>query len=179
MIIPASRILTGLPPLPVQSIVFSSIALSSKFSILDPSYTSFLISSIYAIATKNTVALNVQNFAWNVLLQTALTLSLFQLDNNQNHKNGEKNENAGKSNTMCIYFFFATVGSIFGGLIASNLFDKKLSKTAIGSLVASYIGGTANFFEVAGNEASNPIIISIAAVDVSVMIFYFGFFHGC
>ena len=44
--------------------------------------------------------------------------------------------------------------------------------------MASYIGGTANYFETASivnQSASSPLILSIAAVDISVMCVYFSF----
>lgn len=163
--------------------------LPSRFDWLDGSTLSFLFSFVLSSLKPDSIAIPkwLEKLAWTHLLQAALALGLW--GNNQAH------DKSPKTLAMLIAFLFGSVGTGIGSITGyaassslvsssplSSINDQAL-RTCASCLTASFIGGTANFFEVgdivtnAQRESSSAaaLLPVIAAADVGVMSLYFAF----
>ena len=129
------------------------------------------------------------NAAWSIFLQSALVLGLWageNIDAAVNIKTEAKNIQWTNYLPMLLAFSFGTIGSLVGGFasfhIATTLFpsyDMSHSSLVAASLTASYVGGTANFFDTASllggfsTVAKTKLLKLVAGVDIAVMVLYF------
>ena len=129
-------------------------------------------------------------------MQASLVLSVLTIVNQNELGKGSKAKVSrgmgikGKLSPLLVAFAFGTVGSVagaFAGVVA--LQDSIVQLQGGGSwtmasacLLASYIGGTSNFFETAGILASTvedtKLLNLIAGVDIAMMIAYFAVLLG-
>ena len=146
-----------------------------------PTLSFFLACTSVALFPGLKLPTYLQDFAWSTVLQSALVLSVFQMDDSALLE-------VDSLRPMLVAFIFGAVGSFIGGVLGGGFVSRSIEPFAIGSLVASYIGGTANFFETCSfaPRGTNPSIFSsIAAVDIGIMVTYFSFllwlrrFGGC
>ena len=116
---------------------------------------------------------DLMSVSWGILLQSSLVLSIFSLYN-------DKSSSRGKTSmpNLSLAFLFGTLGSIFSAFVGKMISIGK-SKTAISCLTGSFIGGTVNFFELAGclarSTEERKMLNLIAGADILVMIAYFAF----
>lgn len=170
------------------TVATASLAVEKTFKRLpvNPNIVSFALAALYSnlrVYTGVVVASQewVQHIAWTFFLQSSLVLSIF----------GSKKMNWKLLRALPVYqcvlaFTFSALGSFLGGIAAcravSMLYkhDSTLLTSLIpisSSLVGSYIGGTANYFEVANILTKNlkitDLVNSVAAIDVAVMVLFF------
>ena len=173
-----------LPVLELASVVSSSALLTSYSDslkiTLDSTTVSFLLASAYMLlAPSRKLPPLFQELAWGVVLQSGLILSILQSGNEDGDTPISELLNASALRSMAISFVFGGMGSFLGGILAGR--SGRMERFAVGALVASYIGGTANFFETTkfapvGTDTS--VFASIAAVDIGVMCVYFAALSG-
>jgi len=108
-----------------------------------------------------------ERFAWNNLLQSALTLGIWG--------SKKSNRKSSKMQPMLVAFFLGSIGTLAGALIGYILSGAIVLPGALGSLrvctaclSASYIGGTANFFEVGALLSQSPPCASAVASSSAV-----------
>ena len=150
---------------------------------LDPSVLAFAASFLLANVTPllSVPSELLESLSWRYFLQGALALSLV---------GGSGSGSGGKYDALPILAAFAMgcTGSLLGGVLgykAVSSFTARSTEMAIcaASLMASYIGGTANFFETSSYLAtvySSPaikvnssIFAVVAGVDIAFMVAFF------
>lgn len=176
----------------LASISTASIALESRMKAfgIDPTIFAFSLSVIFSIRRGPFPGLSrtsqefVQKLAWSSFLQSSLVLNVFgskKIDPQSMFKSFPAYE-------CMIAFCFAALGSFVGGLIShaslKHIFgfphDSQMLKYLGGisaSLTSSYIGGTANLYEVANILKLSTLVNSVAAIDIAVMVCFFQVLH--
>ena len=168
------------------SISGASIALekSLKSFPVDPTISSFVLSALYTISKKGGADSDIiQKLAWSSFLQSSVVLNVFGTE-----KVDWKTLQSLPILECMVAFLFSSIGSLFGGFVSylsvARIIDASHSSLSLSSLravtaslTASYIGGTANFFEVASvltKDMNIPDIVnSVAAVDIAFMVIFF------
>ena len=149
---------------------------------LDPNLMAFVGAFVLANTTpllsKSSELL--ETLGWKYFLQGALALSLAA--------NYDSSSTIGKYDALPILaaFLMGCTGSLLGGVLAyrcvSTLMAARSTEMAIcaSSLMASYIGGTANFFETSVSLAlaysparKISILGVVAAIDIAFMVIFF------
>ena len=130
-----------------------------------------------------------ESLSWTVILQGALVLGIWSTNRGAAGQRANRTAQArGKAQAMLAAFFFGCIGSLAGsflgvqvaGCFAQTAADRQVWPIAASCLAASYIGGTANFFETAAalGAKSSPSTLKalnlIAGIDILVMVAYFG-----
>lgn len=194
-------LLTTMPIIPASAAATTSIAmyLSKNPKIpafLDTGAMAFLLSSIAANVLpfpqlRDPVAKSgLMKVAWTHFLQGALILGIFGATSSSS----DVSESNSSTDTLLqskslipvlVTFILGALGSFMGGILgfsyakSSQTIGKYDLATVISCLVASYIGGSANFFEVAsflGKDASPSlpgIVTLVAGLDIGIMVVYF------
>ena len=177
----------------VSTISFSSIVIKSRFNNikLDSTQTSFLLSIIYSLMRKVSIDnsnMLIQTYAWSYFLQSSLVLNILSTSSSsKGNKSAIESQAKNSLNYKHILFTFilASLGSFFGAIISFYLTKTLFSPTVINSLehiivpitaslAASYIGGTANYFEVANILTQNSNTINlVAGIDITIMVLFF------
>lgn len=138
---------------------------------------SFLIAFSFSSIRPQTLPLWLEKVAWTNILQAALALGLWGNSN----RNSISNSNS-QLKHMILAFLFGCIGTLSGSLIGFFTTSKLINPSLLSSfkacsacLSATYIGGTANFFEVANilNTLGSSVITAVAAADIAIMCFYF------
>ena len=152
-------------------------------------YTSFFASSIASSAIKPLSTLlpnNAESLAWTIFLQGSLVLGIW----NQNSKlNSDNSSSSHKLFPMLIAFTGGVGGSVIGALVgcctssfflSTGLVDPSVHtlRVVAACIAASYIGGTANFFETGKilletSNTNSRYLNVVAGVDIAVMVIYF------
>jgi len=184
----------------VSTISLSSLIIKSRFTNfkLDSTQTSFLLSIIYSLLRKVSIDnsnILIQTYAWSYFLQSSLVLNILSTSSSS----ANRNKSATKSQTqnslnykhLLFTFILASLGSFIGAIISFYLTKTLFSPTVINnlehiivpiaaSLAASYIGGTANYFEVANILSQNSdrpfnsnTINLVAGIDITIMVLFF------
>ena len=130
-----------------------------------------------------------ESLSWTVILQGALVLGIWSTSRGAAGQRANRTAQVqGKAQAMLAAFFFGCIGSLAGsflgvqvaGCFAQTAADRQVWPIAASCLAASYIGGTANFFETAAalGAKSSPSTLKalnlIAGIDILVMVAYFG-----
>jgi len=150
---------------------------------------SFFASSFIATTAKQTISLPplLTDAAWTIFLQSSLILGIWsKYDQFRN----QSIRNFLQSNvSMLIAFVFGCIGSYIGGYLGftiASLFVHHSQhmmklKMIASCITASYIGGTANFFETSElliTKFNAPLDIkkslhAVAGIDIGIMVVYF------
>lgn len=163
----------------VSSLVSRSLAASPPLSrIGDSTLSSFAISSLLTNIFKVSSIYDnhIDHIAWSILLPSSLVLSIWST----NPLNEKQNRNSiWKHAPMMASFALGSLGSFVGSYVAAFL-SKSNELTAIaGCLCASYIGGTANFFETSSilfpstSSINISLLHNVAGIDIAIMIIFF------
>eukprot|EP01041_Mallomonas_annulata_P003286 gene3286-6510_t len=124
-----------------------------------------------------------EKIAWMNFLQSTLSLGIWST----NTAEQTENPNTITKNIipMILAFIFGSIGTFLGAIISysivSNFIPKDLlevTKICCGCLSASYIGGTANFFEVGyilnkKYQNSSKLLNIVAGADIAIMCLFF------
>lgn len=161
---------------------------SKSTNIIDTTMISFALSSLVTnILPKRGLASPAsQSLAWSVLLPASLVLSIWSATTPtySSEASALKLRNQGKRSRfsfipMTMAFVFGSIGSVVGSIIAGITVSKHYKELLeiCPCLTASYIGGTANFFETAtilNLQSKYPkVITDIAGIDIGIMVLYF------
>ncbi|KAJ1436500.1 hypothetical protein B484DRAFT_416855 [Ochromonadaceae sp. CCMP2298] len=159
----------------------------------DSSLMTFVAASTFASLKSNVVVSSaIDNAAWRLFLPSSLFLSIIG-SSALAPEGGDGSGGVGSGDgagmfvqpSMLIAFLLGTIGSILGGYlsyhVATYLSRSRGARINFSScatcLTASYIGGTANFFETAAALKLPPqeatVLQQLAAADIGVMIAYF------
>ena len=129
-----------------------------------------------------------QDLAWSIFLQSSLILNIASSPSSHTILSVES------ITPMLTAFLLSALGSFIGGIgayyVIMNLSLQQKFKGSLklvtSALTASYIGGTANFFEViniltrnvATRESFSSIINLVAGIDIGVMVAFFAILHS-
>lgn len=150
------------------------------FKVSNLPYTTFVGTSILSsVAPIAPYFQSLESLAWTTFLQGSLILGIWS-----RNEFFEKNDTAASSylpySKIIPAFIFGSIGSIVGSalgyLIAAGVQKDGTQHlgTIAACIAASYIGGTANFFETGYTLNVNSKYLSIfAGVDIAVMVVYF------
>lgn len=173
--------ITQLVALGTTSIISISLSKIEKFGPrLDAPQLSFLFTALFSFVKSDVVVFKtIETAAWTTFLQSSLVLGIFSSFQDKSKVSEKYSGNISK--TMFLAFAFGSIGSFFGGFVGkvvakplySNSFFEPSLIPCCACLVASYIGGSANFFEVASllqqKWSSLADVVSIvAAVDIGL-----------
>lgn len=142
---------------------------------------SFLLSNVFpSLSIKSD---KIISFGWSNALIASLVISM--LGTNSSSTDDSTPSTATNAVPMLVSFISGTIGSFIGSIVAFN-FVKKFTHNILvsdlavcaGCLVASYIGGTSNFFETANVLVKNggstlKLLNIVAGIDIFVMVCYF------
>lgn len=173
----------------VNSVLAVTYGLSSKIPMLSEYMTtlSFVVSALVASASSISVSEKAEHLAWKVLLQASLVLSIIGRDKTAGIQTDEERGTMDTvAPSMLVAFLIGSVGSLIGGLLSYKLvttffpkaFPVRIVNMVSSCLTASYIGGSANFFEVANllktdSATERHVVNQICASDIGIMILYF------
>lgn len=204
----AATTLSSLPQQPLVGLLLTSLATSCLLKVVSTRLSSkqqrvlqqndALMSFLMSFLLHNLLHSNdsmraavIENLSWQYLLPLSLTASIICSEVTP------KSNKQGQVLSMTIAFFAGSIGSVLGGLFYSllavtamfpNPQEAAVSVRSSCSLIASYIGGTLNFYETAQtlmtSIASSATLAAfqqtlrlISAMDVLVMIVYFSFLN--
>ena len=187
--------------LQLSTVSLSSMALENKlprtFGVIDAPTLSFFFSAalslIPSMKLDSAISTALQVAAWQLFLQASLILSIFSSPRMVNTTGDDYEEERRKKYLLVptlFAFLLAALGSFVGGFISFVLIQnpkiaslpfikitESLKSTLVpitSSLTASYIGGTANYFEVSDllkHLGETPNVIN--AIDIGVMVLFF------
>ena len=194
----AHAMMLGKRILQLSTVSLSSMLLEKKlpksFGIVDAPTISFFISaalSLYpSMQLDPEISTILQLAAWQLFLQGSLILSIFsspRMVNVTGDRYGEERRKKYLLLSTLFAFLLAAGGSFLGGFLSYYLLQNpkitslpfmKITENLRASLIpitssltASYIGGTANYFEVADYLGNTPNVIN--AIDIGVMVLFF------
>jgi len=134
-----------------------------------------------------------EGLSWGVILQSALVLGIWTTASASTTKTETSVKTTATKKTkvmaMLVSFIAGTIGSLLGALLGAwplvghhsigsgGNSNREVFRIAAASLSASYIGGTANFFETASllkaSAHVSKTLNMIAGIDIIVMCAYF------
>ena len=197
----AHAMMLGKRILQLSTVSLSSMALERKipeyFSVIDAPTLSFFISAALSLLPSMQLDPDISSIlqlaAWQLFLQASLILSIFSSPRMVSLTGDRFEGEQRKKNLLLptlIAFILAAGGSFLGGYFSYALLQNpkftslpfmkitgSLKSTLVpttSSLTASYIGGTANYFEVAdllSHLGETPNVIN--AIDIGIMVLFF------
>lgn len=175
--------------------IISTLSVSQKRC--DSGLSSFFIASALSSIKPDGWSLNpiLEGLSWTLFLQSALVLGIWSSSPNAGKSNEttlNRTNKLAKMTTMMVAFFIGVIGSLIGSLVgvplasslssASQIEQSLVWPIAASCLAASYIGGTANFYETASALGAKGTVAKtlnlIAGIDILVMVVYFGVLLG-
>jgi hypothetical protein len=161
--------------------ILSNTVLKERNVHLDSSLLSFLISSLLSnhratqAKASSSSSSYIDGLAWSIFLPASLVLNIWS-------EKQDRSESTAPTTTsshipMLVAFAFGCIGTFMGSILSGSVIGRLRAglAQAAGCLAASYIGGTANFFETANilGIDMDPMIRDIAGIDVGIMVLYF------